>query len=163
MKDKKSHRREENASADYNGCLLEVSLQKLKVKFRSFLESIIMDLLSVEDLTCPVCCEIFIFPVILSCGHNVCKECLQNFWKTKNTQGCPVCRRRSSRNEPPCNLVLKNACESFTEKRSQISSSGSEEVCSLHNEHLKLFCLEDKQPVCLVCKVPITNYTPSVK
>ncbi|XP_073704003.1 zinc-binding protein A33-like [Garra rufa] len=111
-----------------------------------------MDLLSAEDLTCPVCCEVFSFPVILSCGHNVCKECLQQFWKTRSTRECPVCRRSSSRNEPTCNLVLKNLCESFTEKMSQISSSGSEEVCTLHNEPLKLFCLEDKHLVCLVCR-----------
>lgn len=103
---------------------------------------------SVEDLTCPVCCEIFSFPVILSCSHSICKECLQQFWKTKKVRQCPVCRRRSSRGEPLCNLVLKNLCESFTAE----SPSGSEVICSLHNEHLKLFCLEDEQPVCIVCR-----------
>ncbi|TSQ01566.1 Tripartite motif-containing protein 35 [Bagarius yarrelli] len=45
-----------------------------------------------------------------------------------------------------------NLCESFLEKRSQRSSSGSETVCSLHSEKLKLFCLDDQQPVCLVCR-----------
>ncbi|XP_051721910.1 zinc-binding protein A33-like [Ctenopharyngodon idella] len=90
---------------------------------------------SVEDLTCPVCCEIFSFPVILSCSHSICKECLQQFWKTKKVRQCPVCRRRSSRGEP------------LSE-----SPSGSEVICSLHNEHLKLFCLEDEQPVCIVCR-----------
>uniref|UniRef100_A0A673JJW0 Uncharacterized protein n=1 Tax=Sinocyclocheilus rhinocerous TaxID=307959 RepID=A0A673JJW0_9TELE len=112
-----------------------------------------MDLLSVEDLTCPVCCEIFSFPVILSCtGHIVSKECLQKFWETRNTQECPICKRRSSKCEPLPNLVLKTLCESFTEKKRQISSTGSEVVCSLHNEHLKLFYLDDKQPVCIVCR-----------
>ncbi|XP_067224014.1 nuclear factor 7, ovary-like isoform X2 [Chanodichthys erythropterus] len=100
---------------------------------------------SAEELSCPVCCEIFKTPVILSCSHSVCKECLQQFWRTKKTQECPVCRRRSSKEHPPINLVLKNLCESFlTERR-------SEEICSLHSEKLKLFCLEDKQPACLVC------------
>ncbi|XP_065116906.1 nuclear factor 7, ovary-like [Paramisgurnus dabryanus] len=111
-----------------------------------------MDSLSEEDLTCPVCYEIFKDPVFLSCGHNVCKECLQQFWKTKNTQQCPICRRRSSKDEPPGNLVLKNICESFSLKISQRTSSGSQESCSLHNEKLMLFCLEDKEPVCLVCR-----------
>ncbi|XP_067309869.1 E3 ubiquitin-protein ligase TRIM35-like [Pseudorasbora parva] len=110
-----------------------------------------MDSLSVEDLSCPVCCEIFKVPVLLSCSHSFCKECLQQIWRTKKTQECPVCRRRSSKRNPPINLALKNLCESFLKKRKERRSSGSEEICSLHSEKLKLFCLEDKQPVCLVC------------
>ncbi|XP_071025526.1 E3 ubiquitin-protein ligase TRIM39-like [Oncorhynchus clarkii lewisi] len=35
---------------------------------------------------------------------------------------------------------------------SQRASSGSEVLCSLHGEKFKLFCLKDKQPVCLVCR-----------
>ncbi len=108
--------------------------------------------LSEEDFSCPVCHEIFKNPVILSCSHSFCKECLQQFWRTSNSQECPVCRRRSSRDEPPVNLVLKNLCESFLKQRKERRSSGSEEFCSLHSEKLKLFCLEDKQPVCLVCR-----------
>ncbi|XP_077058574.1 E3 ubiquitin-protein ligase TRIM39-like [Siphateles boraxobius] len=108
--------------------------------------------LSEYDYICPVCCEIFNAPVILSCSHSVCKECLQQFWRIKKTQECPVCRRRSSKDRLPLNLALKNLCESFLKERNEKScSSGSEEICSLHGEKLKLFCLEDKQPACLVC------------
>ncbi|KAI4871329.1 hypothetical protein NFI96_023465, partial [Prochilodus magdalenae] len=105
-----------------------------------------------EDLSCPVCCEIFRDPVILSCSHSVCKTCLETFWETKGSQECPVCRRRSSNEHPPCNLALKNLCEALLESRSQRSSAGSEVLCSLHNEELKLFCLDDQQPVCVVCQ-----------
>uniref|UniRef100_A0A8C1ZTZ8 Tripartite motif containing 35-39 n=1 Tax=Cyprinus carpio TaxID=7962 RepID=A0A8C1ZTZ8_CYPCA len=105
-----------------------------------------MDSLSAKEISCPICCEIFKAPVLLSCSHSFCKECLQQFWATKSTRECPVCRRRSSRDDPPCNLVLKNLCESLLKKER------NEEVCSLHGEKLKLFCLEDKQPVCLVCR-----------
>ncbi|NP_001007348.1 tripartite motif containing 35-29 [Danio rerio] len=103
---------------------------------------------SVEHFSCPVCCKIYKDPVVLSCSHSFCQECLQKFWITCNTLECPVCRRRSSRDDPPCNLVLKNLCESLTADR----ASGSELVCSVHNEKLKLFCLDDEQPVCLVCR-----------
>ncbi|XP_058625528.1 E3 ubiquitin-protein ligase TRIM35-like [Onychostoma macrolepis] len=109
-----------------------------------------MTSLSEYDFSCPVCHEIFKNPVVLSCSHSFCKECLQQFWRTKKTQECPVCRR-SSREQAPCNLVLKNLCESFLKERNERRSSGSEEICSLHSEKLKLFCLEDKQLVCVVC------------
>nr|AAI52518.1 Zgc:171260 protein [Danio rerio] len=111
-----------------------------------------MSSLTEYDLTCPVCQDIFKTPVLLSCSHSFCKECLQQFWRSKNTQECPVCRRRSSKDYPPINLALKNLCESYLKERNERRSSGSEEICSLHSEKLKLFCLEDKQPVCLVCR-----------
>ncbi|XP_055037216.2 E3 ubiquitin-protein ligase TRIM39 isoform X1 [Misgurnus anguillicaudatus] len=103
---------------------------------------------SEEDFSCPVCCDIFTNPVLLSCSHSICKDCIQRFWESKGFQECPVCRRRSSKDEPPINLALKNLCETFLQERSQRSSS----VCHLHNEKLKLFCLDDQQPVCLVCR-----------
>uniref|UniRef100_A0A8C1LBI4 Uncharacterized protein n=1 Tax=Cyprinus carpio TaxID=7962 RepID=A0A8C1LBI4_CYPCA len=127
----------------------------------------------VEELSCPVCHDIFKAPVVLSCSHSLCTECLQQFWRIKGTQQCPVCRRRSSRVNPPCNLVLKNVCEPILKERNKRHSSGSEELCSLHSEKLKLFCLQDKQPVCLVCVnsekhinhtfKPISDVVPSFK
>ncbi|XP_067268519.1 zinc-binding protein A33-like [Pseudorasbora parva] len=111
-----------------------------------------MDSKSAEELSCPICYEIFKVPVFLSCSHSICKECLQQFWKTKETQECPVCRRRSSKADPPVNLTLKNLCETFLKEQNERHSSDSEKICSLHSEKLKLFCLEDKQPVCIVCR-----------
>ncbi|XP_076119175.1 E3 ubiquitin-protein ligase TRIM35-like [Alosa pseudoharengus] len=107
---------------------------------------------SEEDFTCPVCCDVFKDPVVLSCSHSICKVCLQQVWGTKGSRECPVCRRRSSKEHPPRNLHLKNLCETYLQQRSQRASSGSEVLCSLHSEKLKLFCLDDKQPVCVVCR-----------
>ncbi|XP_016345058.1 zinc-binding protein A33 [Sinocyclocheilus anshuiensis] len=109
-----------------------------------------MDSPAEYDYSCPVCRDVFNVPVILSCSHSFCKECLQQFWKIKKARECPVCRRLS-KHEPTCNLALKNLCESFLKENNENLSSGSEELCSLHSEKLKLFCLEDKQPACLVC------------
>lgn len=105
-----------------------------------------------EDFSCPVCCDIFKEPVILPCSHSVCKGCVQQFWETKEYRECPICRKTSSMSDPPLNLVLKNLCEAFLQESVQRSSSGSEEVCNLHSEKLKLFCLDDQQPVCVVCR-----------
>ncbi|KAL2080837.1 hypothetical protein ACEWY4_022690 [Coilia grayii] len=119
---------------------------------------------SEEDLSCPVCTEIFKDPVFLSCSHSICKACVQQFWETKGSRECPVCRRRSSKDRPPPNLHLKNLCETFLQERSQRASVVPEMLCSLHSEKLKLFCLEDKQPVCVVCRDSKThrkhNFSP---
>ncbi|XP_044205977.1 nuclear factor 7, brain-like [Thunnus albacares] len=104
---------------------------------------------SEEDLCCPVCQDVFRDPVLLSCSHSFCKDCLKSWWREKQTRQCPVCKRRSSREQPPCNLVLKNLCESFLQDRDQ---RASEALCSLHSEKLKLFCLDHQQPVCVVCR-----------
>uniref|UniRef100_A0A3Q3MGV1 Zinc-binding protein A33-like n=1 Tax=Mastacembelus armatus TaxID=205130 RepID=A0A3Q3MGV1_9TELE len=107
---------------------------------------------SEEDFSCPICQDIFKDPVVLSCSHSFCKDCLQTWWKGKSAQECPVCKRRSSRSDPPRNLALKNLCEAFLLERDQKASGGSEDLCGLHSEKLKLFCLDHQQPVCLVCR-----------
>ncbi|XP_047438470.1 zinc-binding protein A33-like [Mugil cephalus] len=104
---------------------------------------------SEEDLCCPVCQEVFRDPVLLSCSHSFCKVCLKNWWRQNPLHQCPVCKRRSSRDDPPLNLVLRNLCESFLQERDQRSP---EALCSLHSEKLRLFCLDHQQPVCLVCR-----------
>ncbi|XP_043952004.1 nuclear factor 7, brain-like [Gambusia affinis] len=102
-----------------------------------------------KDLCCPVCLEIFKDPVILSCSHSFCKECLQKYWRTRSGRSCPFCRKRSASDAPLCNLALKNLIESFLQQREQ---RASEDLCSLHSEKLKLFCLDHQQPVCLICR-----------
>lgn len=105
-----------------------------------------------EEFLCPICCDIFNDPVLLSCSHSMCKMCLKQFWEAKESLECPVCRRKSSKLEPPLNLALKRLCESYLESRRHRSSVVSEGLCKMHNEKLKLFCLEDQQPVCVVCQ-----------
>ncbi|KAM4613439.1 E3 ubiquitin-protein ligase TRIM39-like [Polymixia lowei] len=105
-----------------------------------------------ENLSCPVCCDIFKDPVILSCSHSFCKDCLQKWWREKQILECPVCKNVSSKKKTTCNLRLKNLCEAFLLERDQRASAESEGLCSLHTEKLKLFCLDHQEPVCVVCR-----------
>ncbi|XP_073324787.1 E3 ubiquitin-protein ligase TRIM35-like [Pagrus major] len=109
-----------------------------------------MSFRSEEDLSCPVCQDIFKDPVVLTCSHSFCRDCLQTWWRGKPVQECPVCKRRSSRSDPPRNLALKNLCESFLQERHQRASAEFEPLCSLHAE--KLFCLDHQQPMCVACR-----------
>ncbi|XP_049434559.1 nuclear factor 7, brain-like [Epinephelus fuscoguttatus] len=108
-----------------------------------------MAAISDEDLSCPVCQDIFKDPVVLSCSHSFCKDCLQKWWEGKQIQECPVCKRKTSRSQPPGNLALRNLCETFLLTRDR---KAAKTVCSLHSEKLKLFCLDHQQPVCVVCR-----------
>ncbi|KAJ4926863.1 hypothetical protein JOQ06_014607 [Pogonophryne albipinna] len=88
--------------------------------------------------------DVFRDPVLLSCSHSFCKACLQTWWTGKEVKECPVCKRKSSKDEPTCNLVLKNLCETFLQERDQ---RPPEALCSLHSEKLRLFCLDHQQPL----------------
>uniref|UniRef100_A0A8C6T563 Uncharacterized protein n=1 Tax=Neogobius melanostomus TaxID=47308 RepID=A0A8C6T563_9GOBI len=104
-----------------------------------------------EDLTCPICCELFRDPVVLSCSHSFCKVCLENWWKDKPLKNCPVCKSKIYM-DPPLNLTLKNLVETFTEERRQTSPSPAQPECSLHSEKLRLFCEDHQDLICLVCR-----------
>ncbi|XP_039639102.1 E3 ubiquitin-protein ligase TRIM39-like [Perca fluviatilis] len=104
--------------------------------------------MSEEDFCCLVCHKVFRDHVLLSCSHSFCKDCLKTWWREKQAQECPVCKRRSSRPEPLRNLELKKLCESFLQQRDQ---RASEALCSLHSEKLKLFCHYHQQPLCVIC------------
>ncbi|MCI4391285.1 hypothetical protein PGIGA_G00132460 [Pangasianodon gigas] len=101
---------------------------------------------SEEDFTCPVCCDVFKEPVLLSCGHSACSSCVHRYWDVKGCRECPLCRKRSAR-IPTINLALKNLCQTFLEVRGD-----PETLCDIHREKLKLFCVNDGQAACLVCR-----------
>ncbi|XP_053192930.1 zinc-binding protein A33-like [Scomber japonicus] len=104
------------------------------------------------DCTCPVCCDIFNDPVVLLCGHSFCKYCLQEWWRQSTLQTCPVCKEIFPMAQPPRNLALKNLSDTLRQERSQRGSSRSKELCSLHGEKLKLFCQDDQELICVICR-----------
>lgn len=118
-----------------------------------------------DELSCPVCCEIFREPVVLKCSHSFCRACLHQFWtKKKARRECPICRRKCSLTEPTVSLALKNVADTFLreqERRTAGSGSGpggtgqeagaAEERCVTHGEVVKLFCMDDLEVMCCVC------------
>ncbi|XP_037538874.1 zinc-binding protein A33 [Nematolebias whitei] len=101
------------------------------------------------DLLCPQCSDIYCLPVILICGHNVCRVCLYKFWEVRRCRNCPVCGTESSSGMPPINLDLQSAVKGFQER----IVAEDPEKCSLHHEKLKIFCSKDEEPICLVCQI----------
>ncbi|KAJ0068920.1 hypothetical protein NL108_014898 [Boleophthalmus pectinirostris] len=132
-----------------------------------------------EDLSCPICRSIFNDPVMLSCSHSFCGVCIEQWWNlNEEEQGntCPICRETETRRFPIRNLALRNATEvleRWTQTRRGLENERremerremerremerremerrEEEVCSVHSEKLRLFCLRDFEPACLVCR-----------
>ncbi|XP_072559353.1 E3 ubiquitin-protein ligase TRIM35-like [Paramormyrops kingsleyae] len=106
-----------------------------------------------EELCCSVCTDFFKDPVVLKCSHSFCRVCLQKCWEGKSSRECPLCRRKSSMTDPPVSVVLKNVVESYLKKRSECEvAEKSESRCSLHGEKLLFFCVEDQEPICVVCQ-----------
>lgn len=50
------------------------------VLFAAFVQQVFMEFnleVMEEELTCPVCLELFADPLMLPCSHSLCKKCLE--------------------------------------------------------------------------------------
>jgi hypothetical protein len=66
-----------------------------------------------KELECAICTDICVDPVMTSCGHLFCKQCLQNI----NNNICPTCREalspekirdlNSVQDRPICNMIAR--------------------------------------------------------
>lgn len=55
---------------------------------------------------CPICMESAIEPIILSCNHCSCYECIHNWAKARrNHVFCPICRKSF---DPPVHIEMEN-------------------------------------------------------
>ncbi|KAH0630479.1 hypothetical protein JD844_013531 [Phrynosoma platyrhinos] len=101
-----------------------------------------------QEATCPVCQDYFDAPVILDCGHNVCRGCLtqQHQRGFGTTACCPRCRDRDERVSFRPNWQLAKMVELVKELRG--GERAERLVCAVHQERMEFFCKEDRAPVC---------------
>lgn len=81
-----------------------------------------------DELTCPVCLELFADPLMLPCSHSICKKCLQDILHSNIKMGregiqCPACRKslvitKEKICKLPRNLALENIVIRFQEIQS---------------------------------------------
>ncbi|PWA13863.1 hypothetical protein CCH79_00019211 [Gambusia affinis] len=92
-----------------------------------------MSLTMEEDISCPVCQDVYRDPVVLFCSHSFCRLCLKNWWEEKKKLECPLCKEESITSDPPCNLALKKLCDRFLLTRKK-KVTKPEVCCRLHAE-----------------------------
>uniref|UniRef100_A0AAZ1XLK7 Uncharacterized protein n=1 Tax=Oreochromis aureus TaxID=47969 RepID=A0AAZ1XLK7_OREAU len=111
-------------------------------------------------LSCHVCSETFRDPVSLSCGHSFCSSCLQKFWEQAKNKNCPICKRKSSKDEPSMIFALKELADSFAKRQSESSRETEKEkeeekeevVCDKHPDVPYWYCEDEDRAVCPVCE-----------
>ncbi|XP_077330056.1 E3 ubiquitin-protein ligase TRIM39-like [Lithobates pipiens] len=106
------------------------------------------------ELECAVCLNIYTDPVMLRCGHNFCRVCIDHVLDTQEGSGgyfCPVCRKRS-RSRPALhrNITLCNIAETFLSAQQNQEESGV--FCT--------YCVDFPVPAvrsCLHCEVSLCD------
>ncbi|KAM9305344.1 uncharacterized protein PAF06_013882 [Gastrophryne carolinensis] len=107
-----------------------------------------------EELTCMLCSKLFEDPVMVECGHNYCRSCVEKAWVGQDSFTCPDCQeviteKRFTTNRALANMVKKAA--------GPVTPAGTgkarcPENCPVHDEKLKLYCKDDGILSCVICR-----------
>ncbi|KAM5173052.1 E3 ubiquitin/ISG15 ligase TRIM25-like [Mantella aurantiaca] len=105
------------------------------------------------ELECSVCLNIYADPVMLRCGHNFCRVCIDCVFVTQEESGgysCPECRAEfQERPAPQRNLKLRNIVENFLTARPNQESGV---FCT--------YCIHTPVPAvksCLLCEASLCD------
>uniref|UniRef100_G3UAW5 Tripartite motif containing 21 n=1 Tax=Loxodonta africana TaxID=9785 RepID=G3UAW5_LOXAF len=103
-----------------------------------------------EEVTCRVCLDPFVEPVIIECGHSFCQKCISEVGKDGGSS-CPVCQQKFLfRNIWP-NQHLASMVHILRQMVQSTKEDMKRDQCRVHGEKLHLFCEEDGEALCWVC------------
>ncbi|XP_073400346.1 E3 ubiquitin-protein ligase TRIM39-like [Dendrobates tinctorius] len=113
-----------------------------------------------KELECSICLTLYKDPVTLRCGHNFCRDCIDQVLNTQDESGaysCPECREEFQ--ERPVlekNMTLCNEVENFHSKEPEHvltdpTASLETRRCSLHKKILEYYCIDDAICICESC------------
>uniref|UniRef100_A0A4W4FS27 Uncharacterized protein n=1 Tax=Electrophorus electricus TaxID=8005 RepID=A0A4W4FS27_ELEEL len=85
--------------------------------------------ISVEDLQCSICLDVFTDPVPAPCGHNFCMVCLKESWGSSSLCQCPVCKEEfSKRPEMHLNTFISELVAQFKKSVQMKSTSNPQKT-----------------------------------
>uniref|UniRef100_A0A3Q3GFJ7 Tripartite motif-containing protein 16-like n=1 Tax=Labrus bergylta TaxID=56723 RepID=A0A3Q3GFJ7_9LABR len=118
-----------------------------------------------ETFSCSICLDLLKDPVTVPCGHSYCMNCIKTHWdkeEEKKIYSCPQCRQTF----PVRPVLVKNTMLAVLVE--ELKKTGlraapadhcypskklQENVCSHHDEVMKMFCRTDQQSICYLCSV----------
>ncbi|KAI3374178.1 hypothetical protein L3Q82_006037 [Scortum barcoo] len=111
-----------------------------------------------KKFCCSICLDLLKDPVTIPCGHSYCMNCIKTHWDDedeKKIHSCPQCRQTftprpvlSEKHHPHYDAPpLKK------HKLVDPSKKLQENICSRHDEVMKMFCRTDQKCICYLCSV----------
>ena len=112
-----------------------------------------------QQLTCPVCLDIYSEPKSLPCLHSFCQHCLEclpvDHQGNKYCIKCPTCRIPIELPEPagpaafPVAFHLNNLMEVYSLMKEESSTMN----CFKHDDPLRIFCETCQEVICRDCTI----------
>ena len=116
-----------------------------------------------EQLTCPVCLDLYTNPKTLPCLHSFCEECLEGLPQEREARGdtyylsCPTCRKRTEVPREgvgafPVAFTLNNLKEITQSLKNKVSDP-QQVTCNDHDKPLDMFCVTCETVICHYCAI----------
>ncbi|XP_053192388.1 E3 ubiquitin-protein ligase TRIM39-like isoform X3 [Scomber japonicus] len=115
---------------------------------------------SEDQFLCSICLDVFTDPVTTPCGHNFCKNCINEHWNSNDQYLCPLCTNVfKTRPELHINTFISEMVSQFRQEAQQkASSSSSEQQAAEPGEVPCDVCTGTKLKARKSCLVCLTSY-----
>ncbi|CAK6980746.1 E3 ubiquitin-protein ligase TRIM21-like [Scomber scombrus] len=115
---------------------------------------------SEDQFLCSICLDVFTDPVSTPCGHNFCKNCINEHWNSNVQYLCPLCKKVFNRRpELLVNTFISEMVSQFRQEAQQkASSSSSEQQAAKPGEVPCDVCTGTKLKALKSCLVCLTSY-----
>ncbi|XP_067441784.1 E3 ubiquitin-protein ligase TRIM21-like [Thunnus thynnus] len=115
---------------------------------------------SEDQFLCSICLDVFTDPVTTPCGHNFCKNCINEHWNSNDQYLCPICKEVFyTRPKLKVNTFISEMVSQFRQEAQQkASSSSSEQQAAKPGEVPCDVCTGTKLKALKSCLVCLTSY-----